>query len=189
MESHKQNGAHGQNGIVRETINKAAQNGVAVKENGLAPKKEQTNGKPEAGTANANQLKDEKPEVQPGQPKPEESKPELAVVKEELSPAKPVLNLESKLKVVNDLHRRSVQRLNLISRLKQIEAFEVALAQENDELEDNPYQGCKLIIRDDKNREFLTTTPGLIRLVSQFIFSACHEKLAEIEASIVFPNA
>ena len=65
----------------------------------------------------------------------------------------------------------------------------MVLAQENDELEDNPYQGCKLIIRDDKNREFVTTTPGLIRLVSQFIFSACHEKLAEIEASIVFPHA
>jgi hypothetical protein len=68
-------------------------------------------------------------------------------------------------------------------------AFEVVLTQENDELEDNPYQGCKLIIKDDKNREFITTTPGLIRLVSQFIFDACNEKLADIEANIVFPNA
>jgi len=72
--------------------------------------------------------------------------------------------------------------------LKQLEAFEVVLTQENDELEDNPYQGCKLIIEDDKKRQFITTTPGLIRLVSQFMFSACYEKLAEIEATIVFPK-
>lgn len=192
MELHNQNGAHGQNGSVKEITAKAAQNGAPVKENGLTPKKEQTNGKPnaDAGAVKTNHLKDEKPEVhQPGQPKLEDPKPEVVLVKEETPVIQPTLNLESKLKVVNDLHRRSVQRLNLISRLSQIEAFEVALAQESDELEDNPYQGCKLIIRDDKNREFLTTTPGLIRLVSQFIFSACHEKLAEIEASIVFPKA
>jgi len=104
-------------------------------------------------------------------------------------PVKFALNLESILKVVADLHRRSIQRVNLIAGIKQLTAFEVALAQENDELKDNPYQGCKLIIKDDKNREFITTTPGLIRLVSQFIFDACSDKLADIEANIVFPNA
>jgi hypothetical protein len=107
----------------------------------------------------------------------------------EVKPVKFALNLESTLKVVDDLHRRSIQRVNLIARINQLTAFEVALAQENDELEDNPYQGCKLIIKDDKNREFITTTPGLIRLVSQYIFDACSDKLAEIEANIVFPNA
>ena len=107
----------------------------------------------------------------------------------EVKPVKFALNLESTLKVVDDLHRRSIQRINLIARINQLTAFEVALAQENDELEDNPYQGCKLIIKDDKNREFITTTPGLIRLVSQYIFDACSDKLAEIEANIVFPNA
>jgi hypothetical protein len=29
--------------------------------------------------------------------------------------------------------------------------------------------------------------PTLIRMVLQFIFDACHEKLAEVEANIVFP--
>jgi len=100
-----------------------------------------------------------------------------------------VLNLESTLKVVDDLHRRSIQRINLISRIKQLEEFEVNLATENDELEENPYQGCKLIIEDDKQRRFITTTPGLIRLVAQFIFDACREKLADIEAHIALPNA
>ncbi|MCO5950913.1 hypothetical protein [Mucilaginibacter flavidus] len=109
--------------------------------------------------------------------------------KAEVKPVKFALNLESTLKVVDDLHRRSIQRVNLIARINQLTAFEVALAQENDELEDNPYQGCKLIIKDDKNREFITTTPGLIRLVSQYIFDACSDKLAEIEANIVFPNS
>ena len=109
--------------------------------------------------------------------------------KAEVKPQKIVLNLEGTLKLVNDLHRRSIQRANLIKRIDQLKGFEITLTQENDELEDNPYQGCKLIIRDDKNREFITTTPGLIRLVSQFIFDACSEKLADLEANIVFPNA
>lgn len=127
-----------------------------------------------------------------GQGLDEAPKAELVKAEEPIAGVKPVkfaLNLESTLKVVDDLHRRSIQRVNLIARIKQLTAFEVALAQENDELEDNPYQGCKLIIKDDKNREFITTTPGLIRLVSQFIFDACSEKLADIEANIVFPNA
>jgi hypothetical protein len=122
--------------------------------------------------------------------KPEvKEEPKAEAPKAEAPSVKFALNLEGTLKVVEDLHRRSIQRVNLITRINQLTAFEVALMQENDELEDNPYQGCKLIIKDDKNREFITTTPGLIRLVSQYISDACHEKLADIEANIVFPNA
>ena len=109
--------------------------------------------------------------------------------KAEVKYIKPAMNLEQTIKTVNDLHRRSIQRLALIARIKLLEDFEVKLVEENDELESNPYQGCKLIIKDDKNREFTTNTPNLIRMVSQFIFDACHEKLAEIEANIIFPNA
>jgi len=122
-----------------------------------------------------------------------QQQPQAEAVKEEQKPEiryiKPTPNLEQTLKAVDALHRWTILRANLITRIKQLEAFEVALLQESDELNDNPFQGCKLIIRDDKNREFITTTPGLIRLVSQFIFNACGEKLAEIEANIVFPNA
>jgi len=103
--------------------------------------------------------------------------------------AKPELTLEAKIKAVNDLHRRTIQRLALITRLKTLEDFEVKLVEENDELESNPYQGCKLIIEDDKRRQFVTNTPNLIRMVSQFIFDACADKLAEIEATINFPQA
>src|ERR1700743_2094485 len=129
---------------------------------------------------------DNQPAHVPEQPQAEEVKDEP---KAEIKYIKPVPNLEQTIKTVNDLHRRSIQRLALIARIKLLEDFEVKLAEENDELESSPYQGCKLIIKDDKNREFITNTPNLIRMVSQFIFDACHEKLAEIEANIVFPNA
>jgi len=102
---------------------------------------------------------------------------------------KPALSLDAKIKAVNDLHRKTIQRLALIARLKTLEEFEVALLENNDELESNPYQGCKLIIEDDKRRQFVTNTPNLIRMVSQFIFDACEAKLAEIEATINFPQA
>jgi hypothetical protein len=115
--------------------------------------------------------------------------PKIDEPKAEIRYTKPALNLEQTLKSVNDLHRKSIQRLALIARIKLLEDFEVKLIEENDELETNPYQGCKLIIKDDRGREFATNTPNLIRMVSQFIFDACHEKLAEIEANIVFPNA
>ena len=179
METKQANGVQVQNGAPKENTNKAAQNGMGNHENGNQPKKELANGKPGAEKAAA-----QTPEME--KPKPEEPK-FTQQPKEEVS-AKAVLNLEGKLKVVETLHRKSVQRINLISRIKQLEVFEVNLATENDELEENVYQGCKLIIEDDKQRRFITTTPGLIRLVSQFIFNACHEKLAEIEANIVFPG-
>jgi len=124
------------------------------------------------------------------EPKAESAKTEelkAEVVKAE--PKKFALNLEQTLKSVEGLHRLSIQRITLLSRIKLLEDFEVKLIEENDELENNPYQGCKLIIKDDKGREFVTNTPNLIRMVSQFIFDACHEKLAEIEANIIFPNA
>jgi hypothetical protein len=113
---------------------------------------------------------------------PEQAKTEEVKVK-------PALNLDQTLKAVDVLHRRSVQRLALIARIKTLEAFEVKLIEDHDELESNPYQGCKLIIEDDKRNQFVTNTPNLIRMVAQFVFDACADKLAEIESEIVFPNA
>ncbi|WP_462265657.1 hypothetical protein [Mucilaginibacter sp.] len=130
----------------------------------------------------------DQPKAEPA--KTEEVKAEPVKVEEvKAEPKKFALNLEQTLKSVEGLHRLSIQRITLLSRIKLLEDFEVKLIEENDELENNPYQGCKLIIKDDKGREFVTNTPNLIRMVSQFIFDACHEKLAEIEANIIFPNA
>lgn len=168
------------------------QNGAAVK----------TETSKQVSNAQSNVAKKETaPVTKPSEPQP----PSTAVekVKAELT-AQPVespitdkgqqqtiseLSLDARLKLVNDLHRRSVQRVNLMSRMRQLEAFEIALVQGNDELEENPYQGCKLIIRDDQNRDFVTTTPGLIRMVAQYIFMACDQKLQEIESKIIFPGA
>ena len=174
------NGAHVQNGTAKEVTKVSPATEV---------KKEQASGKPEARKPKTNPLKDEKPAgPQPGQAEQKDPKAEPTQVRTEVAVV-PVLNLENRLKVVDDLHRKSIQRLNLMRRKSELEAFEVKLESENDELSDNPYQGCKLIIEDDKRRQFITTTPGLIRLVSQYIFNACDEKLKEIEASIVFPGA
>jgi len=136
----------------------------------------------------AGQELNEAPKAEPS--KAEEAKAEPVKVEEvKAEPKKFALNLEQTLKSVEGLHRLSIQRLALIARIKTLEEFEVKLVEENDELESNPYQGCKLIIEDDKRRQFVTNTPNLIRMVSQFIFDACHEKLVDIEANIIFPNA
>ena len=180
MENNKTNGVHTLNGLAKD--NKIVQNGVSMKEqpkNGVNTASIEKP-KPEA-------VKDAKSIIQPEQPKLDD-KADILPVQQEVQATKPVFNLETKLKVVNELHRKSVQRINLLSRIHQLDAFEVALTQEHDELEENPYQGCKLIIEDDKRRQFITTTPGLIRLVSKFIDGACREKLAQIEVSIVFPS-
>lgn len=127
---------------------------------------------------------------QPANPAPAEQEQPL---KEEAKQGQvkyilPALNLEQTLKSVGNLHRLTIQRLALLARIKTLEEFEVKLIEENDQLENNPYQGCKLTIKDDKGREFTTNTPNLIRMVTQYIFDACHEKLADIEAHIVFPQ-
>src|SRR5579872_4570091 len=109
MESNNQNGTHVQNGTAKNNT-KAAQIGTVVKENVIHPKKDNINNKVEVEKLRPNLLKDEKPEgLQPGQPKAEEQNPEVVQVKEETLLAKPVLNLENRLKVVDDLHRRSIQ--------------------------------------------------------------------------------
>jgi hypothetical protein len=97
-------------------------------------------------------------------------------------------NLESTLKVVADLHLRSIHRENLIKRIHDLDAFEITLRSEAEELEQDHFRSCQLTIADDKGRSFTTKTSGLIRLVSSFIREACVEKLAEIESYIVLPQ-
>lgn len=97
-------------------------------------------------------------------------------------------DLESTLKVVADLHLRSLHRENLIKRIHDLDAFEITLRSETEELEQDRFRSCQLTIADDKGRSFTTKTSGLIRLVSSFIRQACVEKLSEIESHIVFPQ-
>lgn len=202
MEFQNDNGTALKNGAATEVKNNVAQNGAA-KTNGVA-KATNGNGKAEVKDVKPTPPKEETPAKSPEQPKAEEPKKEEPKAEElkkeepktevqqptpEAVPLKKELTLETKLKAVEDLHRITIQRLSLITRMRELEGFEVKLMEEGDEIENNPYQGCKLIIQDDKKREFVTMTPGLIRMVAQFIFDACAVKLEEIEAKINFPTA
>ena len=164
MELTHQNGAVVKNETTKAT-NTSVQNGVAKKDLPAVI------AKPQNGAL--------KPAIEP-------KKQELPAT---VQPAKEELALDARLKLVSDLHRRSVQRMNLMTRMRLLEEFEIALQQDSDELDENPYQGCKLIIRDDKNHDFVTTNPRLIRMVSSYVKAECTKKLSEIESSIIFPNA
>lgn len=147
----------------------------------------------EAAPASAAETKTPANEQQPGaveQPKSEEVKAEpKEEPKAEVHYIKPALNLEQTVKAVEGLHRKNIQRLALIARIKTLEDFQIKLAENSDQLESNVYQGCKLIIEDDRGNKFITNTPNLIAMVSQFVYDACVNKLAEIESEIVFPAA
>ncbi len=191
MEFQNNNGTAAKDAAAGE-INNTAPNGAktngtsAKTANGKADTKETAPGseKPAPAAPNAEEHKNLPAGQAGGEPKPGAGQP-----KEEAKSARQELTLEAKIRTVNDLHRKTIQRLALLARIKTLEEFEVKLIEENDELETNPYQGCKLIIEDDKRRQFTTNTPGLIRMVAQFIFDACEAKLSEIEATINFPQA
>lgn len=121
--------------------------------------------------------------VVPEQLKAEQPKKEA----EEAKPAKPVLNLEGTLKLVEELHRRKIQRDRLLETIDTLEAFEVAQIDDADETEANHYQGCVLTIEDDNRRKFTTKNPVIIQAVAQYVNSMCVDRLAEIEAGITIP--
>ena len=130
------------------------------------------------------------PKIVADQPKAEAEKPkteEPKMVAEELKFLKPVLNLEGTLKLVEELHRRKIQRDRLLETIDTLEAFEVAQIDEADETESNHFQGCVLTIEDDNRKKFTTKNPVIIQAVAQFVNSMCVDRLAEIEAGIMIP--
>lgn len=118
------------------------------------------------------------------QGKPEASKAEI---REQLKQEKPVLNLEGTLKLVEELHRRKIQRDKLLSTIGTLEEFEVMQQDDAEETGGNYYQGCELSIRDDNRREFSTKNPYIIKKVAEYINSLCVDRLAEIESGIYIP--
>ncbi len=93
------------------------------------------------------------------QPKAEPVKDEA---KEEVQP-KIVLNLEGTLKLVEELHRRKIQRDRLLDTIDTLEAFEVAQIDDADETDANHFQGCVLTIEDDTRRKSRLKTLSLYR--------------------------
>ncbi|MFD2286193.1 hypothetical protein GJU39_20675 [Pedobacter petrophilus] len=117
------------------------------------------------------------------QPKDDSNRPQKAEVKAE----KPALNLESTLKLVEELHRRMVQRGRLVYTIANLDKFEIEQKQEAEDTTSNYYQGCELEITDDKRNKFSTKNPVIIKAVASFVRDLCTHRLAEIEAEIILP--
>jgi hypothetical protein len=102
-------------------------------------------------------------------------------------PAKPVLNLDSTVKVVLALNRKIQHRNNLQAIVKNLDDFVIHAEEETEETGSAKFQRCELIIKDDEGRSFSTKNAGLIFNTSQYINSLCGEKITEIEAEIIIP--
>jgi hypothetical protein len=170
-------------------VNGQAKNNAIAKAN---PVTVENNKKPQfvAGNAvNKDSVKiDPKPEPAKEEPKAEQVNPEQKPA-EHFKPesAKPVLNLEGTLKLVEELHRRKVQRDKLLETINNLEAFEV---NQKDEAEENGtpnFSRCELTIEDDKGKSFSTKNPVIIFHVTQYVNALCVDKLAQIEAGITIP--
>ncbi|MFD2964583.1 MULTISPECIES: hypothetical protein [Olivibacter] len=122
--------------------------------------------------------KEASPIAEQKEPKAAETAPKLE---------KLALNLESTLKLVEELHRRKIQRDKLIDTIDTLNAFEVAQKDDAEETDSNHFQGCVLSIDDDKRREFSTKNPYIIKKVAEYINTLCMDRLAEIEGEIQLP--
>lgn len=102
-------------------------------------------------------------------------------------PHKPAMSITDKLKALETLQVRVTQYENLLGRIKDLEDFEFKQMEENDELQENYFAGCRIILQDGNKGQFTTTTPNLVKMVHAFLKAACLDKKAELEEAIVFP--
>ncbi|GAA3971324.1 hypothetical protein GCM10022246_24760 [Pedobacter ginsengiterrae] len=100
---------------------------------------------------------------------------------------RPALNLEGTLKLVEELHRRMVQRGRLVHTIDNLDKFEIEQKEEAEDATSNYYQGCEIEITDDKRNKFSTKNPVIIKAVALFVRDLCTSRLAEIEAEITIP--
>jgi len=174
IESKKANDVKGANPVTEENKNPKFVAGNAVNKDSVKPEAE----KPKAEAPKAQEQVKPQPEQPKAEPKAEHFKPE---------PAKVILNLEGTLKLVEELHRRKIQRDKLLETINNLESFEFDLKEEMDETGGNMYQGCSLTIVDDNRQSFTTKNPTIIWTVAQMVNRLCVDKLAEIEAGITIP--
>jgi hypothetical protein len=119
--------------------------------------------------------------------KTETVKEKSEALKVEAKTEKPGLNLEGTLKLVEELHRRMVQRGRLVHTIDNLDKFEIEQKEEAEDTTSNYYQGCELEITDDKRNKFSTKNPVIIKAVALFVRDLCTNRLAEIEAEITIP--
>lgn len=175
------------NPVTEENKNPKFIAGNTVNKESAKPQAEKPKETPKAETP-----KVEAPKVEPA--KAEQAKPQVELPKAEAKaehfkpePQKPVLNLDGTLKLVEELHRKKIQRDKLLETINNLESFEFDLKEEADETGGNIYQGCSLTIVDDNRQSFTTKNPTIIWTVAQMVNRLCVDKLAEIEASITIP--
>lgn len=111
----------------------------------------------------------------------------IELMRVELKSGRPALNLESTLKLVEELHRRMVQRGRLVYIINNLDKFEIEQKEEAEDTASNYYQGCELQITDDKRNKFSTKNPVIIKAVALFVRELCTNRLGEIEAEITLP--
>ena len=172
---------------------KAKQNAVAAQ----GAKQATTNGTVKMLVHKDQSGKQEKP----AEPKPQAT-PAAVVYKNEavsgtaVTPAKPETsgtdqpqrpqNLQTTLKVVDTLHRRVIQRTNLINMIDTLESF---LIKQVEDENGGEFVGCELTIKDDERHSWSTKNTNLIAAVIEFTKQSAATKLAEIEAGIILPAA
>ncbi|HTN20757.1 MAG TPA: hypothetical protein VL125_09790 [Pelobium sp.] len=197
IESNKGNGKLNSSALNSKSDNKGEQpkaNGLPVsKEFNHKVNEEAEKRKVETSTQTTEQLKQQTEAQKPGlvQPQakqgiPDTEQPKAEPTKNETK-EKPTLNLENTLKLVEELHRRKIQRDRLLDTIDTLEAFEIAQQEDAEETDSNHFQGCVLTIEDDERRKFTTKNPVIIQAVAQFVNSMCVNRLAEIEAGITIP--
>ena len=120
-------------------------------------------------------------------PAVEQTKPGQAKAEVNAEPFKPVMNLDSTVKVVLDLNRKIQHRNRMQTIVANLDEFTVKQEEAGEETGANSLQGCELIIRDDQGRTFSTKNANLIQQSAQFVNNLCVEKIAEIEAEIFIP--
>ena len=142
----------------------------------------------DTGNQSAERKNDEKTNVEPSDQAEALNNAETKIVHTVPSADKPALNLEGTLKLVEELHRRMVQRGRLVHTIDNLDKFEIEQKQEAEDVTSNYYQGCEIEITDDKRNKFSTKNPVIIKAVALFVRDLCTNKLAEIEAEIIIPK-
>jgi hypothetical protein len=96
------------------------------------------------------------------------------------------LNLEQTLELVTKLNKKAQQRNRLMAYIEKLRNFEIE--QKEETLEGSRfYNGCILVLKDDKGESFEMKNPVIISEVVKFLNQKFEEKAAEIEVEIVLP--
>ena len=99
------------------------------------------------------------------------------------------LNLDETMKLIEELHLKKRYRDRLDLYIDLLNSFVVEQKQEDlDKDQHSYYNGCSMVITDDKSGKFTLKNPTLIKEVVEFLSGRMTVKLSEIEAEIQLPN-